>query len=243
MKKEIISKNDLINLLKKGMNCNIIGLKLGVSHVKINWLLRKYNINIKEIQKDLPKYYVYVHKYNDKVFYVGSAQGDNRRLWSLNKRSDEWKMFVESIDYNFDAEIIEICENRSHSHSREHYWGHYFRDKDEAEFWYEDNRGSKNISKNRQVVEKSKRTRRKNKEIKDGDFVEEFIKNNKPSKIENTGRNRKIVLQLLDDGTIINRYESITKASEAIGVDRSVISRACKHGNKCRGFYWKFDEK
>jgi hypothetical protein len=141
---EIVSKNELLSMVERGMTCFIIGKKFNVSHVKINWLLRKYEINIKEIQSKLPRYYVYAHKYKGEVFYIGSGQGGHRRLWDFNKRSKEWLEYVESINYNFDAEILEVCNDKHEAAKKEKFYGYYYTDKGYAKLWKEDFRGSKN---------------------------------------------------------------------------------------------------
>lgn len=51
------------------------------------------------------------------------------------------------------------------------------------------------------------------------------------------------VLQLGEDGNVINRYESITRAAEAMGVTKAAINACCK--GKCNtvcGYRWVFED-
>ena len=234
-----LTKEDLIEYLSSGMTCQIIGLRHNSNHNKINRLLRKFNINRREIQSDLPKYYVYIHKYNGHVFYVGSAQGNPRRMWSLLARSEEWTKYVKNINYQFEAEIIEICENKNLSASREKFWGQHYIDIGMADLYFEDLRGDKNPIKNKENQAKAVKNKLDNQKKRDIEFAKSFIENRKPQKIENTGRNRKMVAQFFN-GELVETYESIAHASRVVGCHASTISRACSNNKPYRGFEWKW---
>ena len=62
------------------------------------------------------KFYVYIHKnpLTQKIFYVGSAQGNCMRAYEFNKhRSKSWKDEVKSFGgiCNLIVEIVKYCEN------------------------------------------------------------------------------------------------------------------------------------
>lgn len=150
-------------------------------------------------------------------------------MWSLHRKSQEWLDYVKSIHFNYDAEIIEICENRNISASREKYWGQIYKDAGEAEYYFEDLRGDKNPSKKQENKDKISKSRRELYKNKYKNYANSFTPDEELTKIRNTGRNRKIVQQI-SNGKIIAEYESIAVASKAVGVDRSIISRACSNG-------------
>ena len=62
---------------------------------------------------------------------------------------------------------------------------------------------------------------------------------NKSSK--ETSHSRKV--QQLENNIVINTFDSVTKASESIGLSRSAISKACLNINKTAGGYiWKYED-
>lgn len=56
----------------------------------------------------------------------------------------------------------------------------------------------------------------------------------------NHDHQKKTVLQLSEDGQILNEFESIQEAADFVSIDRSCISRACSKGSKSKGYYWRF---
>lgn len=75
-----------------------------------------YKLYHKDFQMPADKYYVYVHKnpLTDKVFYVGSAQGNYTRAYEFNKhRSQKWREEVRSFGgiCNIIVEIVQYCED------------------------------------------------------------------------------------------------------------------------------------
>jgi hypothetical protein len=59
--------------------------------------------------------------------------------------------------------------------------------------------------------------------------------------VGNHDSQKKRVLQMTDDKSVVNEYESVAQASREFGVHFSNISRACKTGRKCKGYYWSFE--
>jgi len=75
-----------------------------------------YKLYHKDFQMPTEKYYVYIHRnpLTDKVFYVGSAQGNCKRAYEFNKhRSPKWCEEVRSFGgiCNIIVEIVQYCDN------------------------------------------------------------------------------------------------------------------------------------
>lgn len=49
------------------------------------------------------------------------------------------------------------------------------------------------------------------------------------------------ILQINDDGDIINEFNQIIVAAETLKLNRNSISKAIKTGNKYFGFYWVYE--
>lgn len=79
-------------------------------------LLKLYMLYHKDVVLPTEKYYVYVHRnpITDKVFYVGSAQGNCMRAYEFKKhRSQLWKDEVKSFGgiCNLVVEIVEYFDD------------------------------------------------------------------------------------------------------------------------------------
>lgn len=78
--------------------------------------LNLYMLYHKNLILPTEKYYVYIHKnpLTQKIFYVGSAQGNCLRAYEFNKhRSQIWKDEVKSFGgiCNLIVEIVQYCDN------------------------------------------------------------------------------------------------------------------------------------
>lgn len=52
------------------------------------------------------------------------------------------------------------------------------------------------------------------------------------------------VLQLDEEGNVVNRYESVTRAAEAMGVTKTAINLCCKGKcNTIRGYGWEYEDE
>lgn len=57
-------------------------------------------------------------------------------------------------------------------------------------------------------------------------------------------KNAKPVIQLTKDNVVINRFDSIMKAAEALNIDHGHISSVCKNKRKTAGGYkWKYERE
>lgn len=75
-----------------------------------------YMLYHKDLVLPTEKYYVYVHKnpLTNKIFYVGSAQGNCMRAYEFDKhRSKQWKEEVKSFGgtCNLIVEIVQYCDD------------------------------------------------------------------------------------------------------------------------------------
>lgn len=56
-----------------------------------------------------------------------------------------------------------------------------------------------------------------------------------------TGKKR--VVQRTVDGKVVEVFESLHDAAEAIGGNSHNIGKACREGNRSYGYYWSYEER
>lgn len=96
----------------------------------------------------MKKYYVYEHinPISGKIFYVGSAQGNENRAYDFNQRNSDWKREVESFG-GIDKIIINIhkyFETASEAKRYEYKYIQRLHDINQALCSHEDTRGERN---------------------------------------------------------------------------------------------------
>jgi NUMOD3 motif len=92
------------------------------------------------------KYYIYLHKIGDHVFYVGSNwKGCNQnRAWQKSGRTEKWYDKVFENDGKYEVEILCYLSDSSETHKLEMKLINAFHDIGQAEVSGEDKRGHRN---------------------------------------------------------------------------------------------------
>ena len=172
-------------------------------------------------------YFIYKYTFPNGKVYIGQTYKGSRRFGRVSSYKDMLVRRAMDKYPNFDKEILEYCSAESVD-EREQFYIAFFNSMNK-EFGYNlVSGGSKN-----KVLSESVRQR-----------ISEKHKGKKISK-ETIEKLSKAVVQI-DSETLnaLNRYSSISEASQITGIDFSTISSVCRRkSSTAGGFYWCFEDE
>ena len=200
-------------------------------------------------------YYVYKHinKETKEVFYVGKGtinneykKYDRKTEESKSRRNKIWLQYVESINYNYDVEVVQEFENEYDTlkfeyELQKYYWsigqcqcslayGEEWDKHNKINVWNNDERNKKISNANKGKI-RTKEQKEKISNTLKGRYCR-----------ENNSNKRKVVKFSLEN-EFICIYDSLSEASRDVNGCVSHISNCCKGKlKKHKGFKWMFLE-